>query len=274
MPDILSEGKRSEINKIRTYGRAPYSIATIHGGPGAIGSLGYMSEQLSAFCGAGVIEPLQSQYTIDGLINELHKQLQYNTRQPITMIGHSWGAWLAILYTRQYPQEIKNLILVGTPPFDDKYVPQIMDRRLINLSKSEGNRFQELLRSPLNPIEEIETLIYKSDNYSPQPECIANKYTLPPDSKMNRLIWQEATVMRSTGEMKNMISQITCPIHIIHGENDPHPVDGVIEPIKNYNIECYKYILPNCGHSPFYEKEWETKFYHIIASVAAIAKPY
>lgn len=77
------------MNNIRTYGIAPYSIATIHGGPGAIGSLSNMSKELSVFCGVGVIEPLQSQYTIKELINELHEQLQHNILLPITIIGHS-----------------------------------------------------------------------------------------------------------------------------------------------------------------------------------------
>ncbi len=262
------------MTNIRTYGIAPYSIATIHGGPGAIGSLGNMSEQLSAFCGEGVIEPLQSRYTIQELINELHEQLQYNTLLPITIIGHSWGAWLAILYAKQYPQEIKNLILVGTPPLDDKYVSLIMERRLMNLSKSEATHFQELLQSSLPSLEEIENLVYKSDNYSPILQCLTNKYSLPLDDKMNQLIWHEATIMRSKGVLKHLISQLSCSIHIIHGENDPHPVEGIIVPIENCNVNYRKYILPNCGHSPFNEKEWKDRFYGIIASITAVIKPY
>lgn len=255
------------MNNIRTYGIAPYSIVTVHGGPGAVGSLGYMSEQLSAFCHTGVIEPLQSRYTIQELLQEFHEQLQYHTRLPITIIGHSWGAWLAIFYAGHYPQEIKNLILTGTPPLEDKYVPQIMKRRLINLSETEAASLRELLKSPLSRLEEIEKLVYKSDNFSPQPFSLINKYTLSPNKKMNQSIWQEAAVMRSKGVLKQAISRITCPVHIIHGENDPHPVEGVIEPVSRCNIEYSQYILPNCGHSPFYEKEWSNYFFHLIASI-------
>lgn len=261
------------MNNIRTYGIAPYSIATVHGGPGAVGSLGYMSEQLSAFCHTGVIEPLQSRYTIQELLEEFHEQLQYHTRLPITIIGHSWGAWLAIFYAGQYPQEIKNLILTGTPPLEDKYVPQIMERRLINLSETEAASLRELLKSPLGRLEEIEKLVYKSDNFSPQSFSLINKYTLSPNKKMNQSIWQEAAVMRSKGVLKQAISRITCPVHIIHGENDPHPVEGVIEPVSHCNIEYSQYILPNCGHSPFYEKEWSNYFFHLIASITESQSP-
>lgn len=273
MPYQLPDEKRAAINPVRTYGTAPYRIATIHGGPGAIGSLGDMSEQLSAFCNAGVIEPLQSRYTVQELIDELHEQLQCNALFPITLIGHSWGAWLAILYADRYPEETKKLILVGAPPFEDKYVRQIMERRLQNLSETEAIHLQKLLQEPLLPLEEIEKLIDKSDNYAPLPPADAQHTTLH-DTRMNRSIWQEAATMRSKGQLKQTVSHLTCPLYIIHGENDPHPAEGVIEPLNDCRIPYTLYLLPRCGHSPFNEKEWRNTFYHIIASLTTPTRLY
>lgn len=111
------------MENIRKHGTPPYRIAVIHGGPGAIGSLGYMAERIAESC--GVIEQLQSKYSVAELIEELHEQLKSYLHSPIILLGHSWGAWLSIMYTVYHPQSVKALILIGTPPFEDKYVSLI-----------------------------------------------------------------------------------------------------------------------------------------------------
>ena len=49
---------------VELHGKAPYKTVCIHGGPGAIGSLDTFSEELSRRTGTGVVEALQSQYSI------------------------------------------------------------------------------------------------------------------------------------------------------------------------------------------------------------------
>lgn len=270
---MFLDGKIIMIRNIRKHGTPPYRIAVIHGGPGAIGSLGYMAERIAESC--GVIEPLQSKYSVAELIEELHEQLKSYLHSPIILLGHSWGAWLSIMYTVYHPQSVKALILIGTPPFEDKYVSLIMDRRFANLSKHEAIRLKELLKSEAEmSIREIEELLYKCDNHSPLPKDIINQYTAPVDYGMNQLVWEEAAKMRTEGGLCKLISQIKCPIHLIHGECDPHPFEGVGDPLKLNGIAYSEYVLPRCGHSPFYELEWSAKFYSIIATISSQIKPY
>ena len=56
---------------VRLYGNAPYKIVLVHGGPGAIGSLKGFAKELSNLLQVGVVEALQSKYTIAELIDEL-----------------------------------------------------------------------------------------------------------------------------------------------------------------------------------------------------------
>ena len=67
----------------------------IHGGPGDIGGMRPVAERLGKTF--GVIEPIQSQYTTIALVMELRRQLGLHIKEPITLIGHSWGAWLSLL---------------------------------------------------------------------------------------------------------------------------------------------------------------------------------
>ncbi|MGF6990682.1 pimeloyl-ACP methyl ester carboxylesterase [Lachnospiraceae bacterium PM6-15] len=86
----------------------------------------------------GAVEPIQSKYSIPELIDELHAQINEVTTVPITLLGHSWGAWLVILYASQYPKRVKQIVLVGSGPLKSEYVPRIMERRLDNLTDSEA----------------------------------------------------------------------------------------------------------------------------------------
>ena len=81
---------------IRFHGNPPCPIAVVHGGPGGIGSAAALAEELRIRLRKSVAEPLQSQNSIHALTDELCTQIQQpELENPLLLIGHSWGAWLA-----------------------------------------------------------------------------------------------------------------------------------------------------------------------------------
>lgn len=256
---------RGKHGLIRLYGEKPYRAAVLHGGPGALGSVACIARELSAHF--GVLEPLQSEYTITGLIEELQQQLTDLSEQPLTLIGHSWGAWLAILYAVRYPEMAKSLVLVGCAPFDADDVPQILQRRLKNLTAEEGKRFRELLclleqeQDQQKNLARLGKLAVKADNYAPiEPEGY-QKDLFPEDGKMYTAIWGEAAALRENGTLQEQLRSIRCPILVIQGEQDPHPMEGVTKPFDRRGVSYQKKLLPQCGHSPFLERFAKDEFY-------------
>lgn len=75
---------------LRHYGTEPFSVAVIHGGPGAPGDIAPVARELSSAC--GILEPLQTATSLDGQILELQSVLEESGDLPATLIGHSWGA--------------------------------------------------------------------------------------------------------------------------------------------------------------------------------------
>lgn len=152
---------------VELHGKAPYKTVLIHGGPGAVGSLKTCSEELSRLTEKGIVEALQSQYSIAELIEELYLQIIEYCQEKPTLIGHSWGAWLAVLFAEKYPKLCKNIILVGCPPLADKYVKEISLRRLRNLSGEESKIFQRMIDNVATDedIKKIPSILEKSDNY-------------------------------------------------------------------------------------------------------------
>ncbi|MCL2421362.1 MAG: alpha/beta hydrolase [Defluviitaleaceae bacterium] len=258
---------------IRKYGNEPFKIAIVHGGPGACGSVACIGKKLSK--SFGVIEPIQTKYSIPDLIDELHKQVDSSTNKPITILGHSWGAWLVILFAAKYPELVKQIILVGSGPFKNEYVGQIMQRRLNRLSKSDAELFQHFLSQLKNNsiankdeiLEKLGALAEKSDSYDILDVQDNEIESLPIDGQMYSSIWPQAVNMRSNGTLAHALNELKCPVVVIHGEYDSHPVEGVVDPLNDSGVTFETYILPKCGHEPFREKFAYENFYQIVIEI-------
>lgn len=77
------------MKKFRIYGNPPFSVVVVHGGPGAPGEMKPVAEELSK--NFGVIEPLQTEDSIDGQIEEFNNVIEENATSLIYLIGWSWG---------------------------------------------------------------------------------------------------------------------------------------------------------------------------------------
>lgn len=63
-----------KMKNLRKYGNKPFSIAVIHGGPGAPGEMAPVARELSS--ARGVLEPLQTATTLEGQVKELKAVLE------------------------------------------------------------------------------------------------------------------------------------------------------------------------------------------------------
>lgn len=252
---------------VRLYGNSPYKAILIHGGPGAAGSLKTCAEELSEVSGIGVVEALQSKYSIDELTEELCAQAIENCKDRAVLIGHSWGAWLAVLFAEKYPKLCKSVILVGCPPLTDEYVKEINLRRIKKMSENEKRIFHTLTDNTATDQEMrmIPQILEKTDNYCLEDSGIKSEDAA--DSQMYHSVWREAAEMRTEGELLTAFRKVKCKIILIQGAADPHPETGVTEPLKKAGIEYEFYSLDQCGHSPFLEKYAKDKFYQILSDV-------
>ena len=111
----LYVGGMEIMRNLRKYGIKPFSAAVIHGGPGASGEMAPVAKELSIVC--GILEPLQTSASLDGQLHELRTILKKHGNVPVTLIGHSWGAWLSFLLAARYPSLVKKLRLYGNSSY-------------------------------------------------------------------------------------------------------------------------------------------------------------
>jgi pimeloyl-ACP methyl ester carboxylesterase len=251
----------------RKYGKPPFHIAVVHGGPGAGGEMAPVARELAS-C-RGILEPIQRATQLDAQILELKGILENEGNLPAILIGHSWGAWLIFMTAAYYPELAAKLVLVGSGPFEDSYAQRIKETRLQRLSENERKEV-EALTEALNE----STTADKDALFARFGELFSRVDTRHPVSQESegidcrfdtfRNVWNRAAEMRRSGELKRLGCHIKCPVVAIHGDYDPHPAEGVRKPLTEV-LEDFRFILlKKCGHTPWREQEARDDFFRIL----------
>jgi pimeloyl-ACP methyl ester carboxylesterase len=255
------------MKNLRIYGKAPFTIAIVHGGPGAPGEVAPVAQELAQTY--GVLEPLQTKSTVDGQVQELKDVLQEYGTPPIILIGYSWGAWLCYILTAQQSALVKKLILISSGPFEVSYATNISNTRLSRLTEQERAVNESLLAMLFDPAvknkndlwAKIATYFPKTDSFDPLPKkssVIAFQYNI------YETVWPEAAELRKSSKLLELGKKIQCPVVAIHGDYDPHPAEGVKKPLITVLKDFRFMLIKNCGHKPWIEHQAQEKFYEIL----------
>jgi pimeloyl-ACP methyl ester carboxylesterase len=252
---------------VRKWGHGPYSLAVIHGGPGAPGEVAPVARELSV--SRGVLEPFQTAITLDGQVQELRAVLLEHGQVPVTLVGFSWGAFLSWLTAARYPALVKKLVLISCPPFLDEYAASITKTRLVRMKQQDKAEAQDIigkLEMPETPgknalLARLGYLLSRADAFDPAnigDEGFHCQYDL------FREVWEEAAELRRSQVLLQMAKSIRCPVVAIHGDWDPHPAEGVNIPLSK-ELENFRFVLlEKCGHRPWAERNASEHFYKVL----------
>ena len=252
---------------LRKYGHEPFSVAVLHGGPGALGEMAPVARELSNTM--GILEPLQTAITVELQVRELKAVLEKHAALPLILIGFSWGAILSFIFVARYPSFIKKLILVGSAPYDEKYAANITKTRLSRLTKQEIEQALSLMQilnhssvaDKNTTMAQLGKLLSRADSYNPLPhddEILECRYDV------FQGVWKQAEQLRSSGNLLELGKRIKCPVIAIHGDYDPHPAGGVAEPLSRILNDFRFILLEKCGHRPWLEASARDRFYNIL----------
>lgn len=113
---------------VQTFGKSTDpALLFLHGGPGynCASFEGTIAPQLAdaGFYvvvydrrGEGRSPDPNAAYTLAQSLEDLQQLYQQLDLQQALLVGHSFGGFVATLFAAQYPQQVKGLVLVGTPP--------------------------------------------------------------------------------------------------------------------------------------------------------------
>jgi pimeloyl-ACP methyl ester carboxylesterase len=255
------------MDNLRIYGEPPFTVAVVHGGPGAPGEMAPVARELSS--DTGVLEPLQTATTLDGQVEELRQVLEGSGDLPIILIGFSWGAMLSFILASRHPALVKKLILVAGAVFEDRYAADITETRLRRLGEAEREEAFALMVSLEDPaladkdgaMARLGELISQADACDPLPH---DSEVLAVQHDVFQGVWRQAAELRSSGELMKLGKRIECPLVAIHGDYDPHPPTGVSEPLSRVLSDFRFILLKKCGHRPWTERNARDEFYAVL----------
>lgn len=259
---------------LRTYNRPPYHIVLLHGGPGAPGYMAPVARELAGAGTVGVLEPLQTADTLDGQVEEVRELLAARAEAPVTVIGSSWGAMLGYVVAARHPALVAKLVMIGSAVFTEESSAAVKRTRRERLSADEREELDALSTRLADPalIDKRATfgrmaeIIGRADMYDP---LTRDTETIEYQHEINVGVWAGARELRETGAMVDLGRRIMCPVVIIHGDYDPHPIEGIREPLAPVVAHLRVILLERCGHYPWLERQARDEFYRVLRSEIA-----
>lgn len=251
----------------RVYGLPPYKVAVVHGGPGAPGTMAPVARELTRH--RGVIEPLQTAKSLEGQVAELGDLLANRANPPVVLIGSSWGAMLGFIVAARFPELVRKLIMIGSGVFEAKYAAGIDAKRLSRLSEEDRAELDRMM-AELNDASLVDRnalfgaighIFTKTDAYDP---ITLDTEMIGAEFDTFEQVWSEVEAFRAGGDLLALGSHIRCPVVAIHGDYDPHPIEGIREPLSRVLADFRMIVLPECGHLPWIERRARDRFFQVL----------
>jgi len=250
----------------RQYGASGPLVALLHGGPGGPGYMATLARTLTDAC--RVIEPFQRSSGLVPLTVARHiqdmKDLISNRHEacaPI-LIGHSWGAMLALAFAAAHPQCAAAIVLIGCGTFDlasRRHLQENLQRRagpgfsfeglwndLAALYPDRDLRMRMIARQIL-PLHSVDLLPHEDE-------------TASYDAGAFEESWADMVRLQCEGVYPAAFSRIRCPAIMLHGAEDPHPGRMIFENLLPHVPQLEYQEFPQCGHYPWLERHAHADF--------------
>lgn len=251
-------------------------IIVIHGGPGL--DQGYLLPNMAVLAkkhqvvfydqrgsGRSLFSSIDAQHiNISQFVEDIERLRRALGFPKVTLVGHSWGGFLAIQYAIKYPRNINKLVIMNSLPIKTSGIHDFVEE-VEKRVKPSATEIEEILDSDEFAAGDSETvsryysLYFKHYLYNPNDLAKINMQLEPQGTASGIVVSEilEEEIFSKFIDLSNDLKKIKASTLIIHGDYDVVPFHTAKEIAKL--IKGSKLILiKQCGHMPFVErpKEW------------------
>jgi len=250
-------------------------VIVLHGGPGAAGEAAPLARGL-ADC-FQVLEPWQRPSGGEPLgvarhVADFHELVQSRCRsgRP-ALVGHSWGAMLALAYAAEHPAAAGPLVLVGCGTFDTAArarMQAVLDNRMGDDLRQRLQRLPQQFPDPdeqLTKRYELSKSLYLCDPIAEEPE-----ETEPLDVRAHLETWSDMLRLQAAGVYPAVFAKIAAPVLMLHGTQDPHPGPMIRASLAAYLPQLEYRAWDRCGHYPWLERQVRDEFFAALRAWLAL----
>lgn len=237
--------------RVRVHGtEGRPTVVVLHGGPAAVGGAAGLAAGLADRF--HVLEPWQRgsggpPLSVARHVEDLHALVE-TLPGPPAIVGESWGAMLALAYAAAHPDAASAVALVGCGTFDPAARAQLA---------------QTLAARAADP-----------RPYDVDPIAPAHQDNLPEpfDEAAHRQTWDDMLRLQREGLYPQAFAAIRAPVLMLHGDHDPHPGPMIRDSLRPFIPHLAYRELPQCGHSPWIERQARALFFAILTPWLATAR--
>lgn len=268
----------------RTFGSGP-PVIVLHGGPGLSQEylLPYMSQlsqnHLLIFydqrgCGRSTSQINPETMNVETFVKDLDDVRQAFHLDKVSILGHSWGGFLAMEYAIAHSEQVDRLILSNSMPASAPELAQFLEEYRLRMTPYQ-EALEEIYQTPSfeegDPatIERFFRIIFRTYCYVPEHVELLNLRVSAEASvngaKVSSFIREN--VFQKPFDLHDALTNLKIPTLVLHGDADPIPSSTANQ--IHQSIPGSRYVLlRNCGHFPYVEAP-DAFFSHIDAFLMA-----
>jgi len=254
--------------KTRKYGASGPVVLVLHGGPGAAGYMAPVARGLAdAF---RVLEPFQrgggsKPLTVAQHIADLHEVVeQHCGGEQVAIVGHSWGAMLALSYAAAHHSTVGPLALVGCGTFDraarDR-MRSILNQRMDHAVRQRIDHLADEVSDPDERLKAMGELFLPLESYD---LATTDQEIETCDGRAYEETWQDVMRLQEEGVYPAAFAAIRAPVIMLHGDFDPHPGAMIRASLHPHLPQLEYYEWEHCGHYPWMEKVVGSEFFSVL----------
>ncbi len=263
---------------VKSIGSGP-PILCIHGGPGLnhdyfLPHLSELSDEYrlifydQRLSGKSSGQVDTSTISLDGFLMDIETIRTHLGLESWSILGHSWGGLLAMQYSINYEERVRDLILIGSAPtsteLQDAINQEIQGRETLELKSKREQIVQSssFRNGSVTAFDSLFHVIFGAQFYDSR---MADSLflNLPQDFAQRTRRLSPLSRDFSEYDLHDDLMDLNVPVLILYGEMDP--AANISGPdLARYLPDSDLIIIENAGHFPFIEAK--KAFFHSVST--------
>ncbi len=251
-------------------------MIVLHGGPGAPGSAAGLARGIGQ--PFHVYEPFQRRrddrpLTVARHVGDLQQFIEQHCEvaRP-AVVGHSWGAMLALAHAAEHPQSVAGVALVGCGTFDPaarSRFEQLCDERGDGDAHRARARLEADGPDPQQRLARWAALLRPIYAFDPIGEDPADWFDAPGHGES----WEDMLRLQREGVHPAAFARFRGRVVMLHGDFDPHPGPMIRDSLLPVLPQLEYRQFDRCGHEPWAERHARRAFFEVLRNWLASALP-